>query len=356
MKMPTKLSASAGHFSHADNATARGEAHGVSAIRAGAVTSTRGLTMAQPEQGNAQIRNRSVLEDGTIDLSLVAQIIRAEAFTFVTVLIICIGLSVLYLHVAKTRYAVRMEITSSSVSDRSKSGGLNALSSIAGISLGGEGSPQFRIFLGSLQSPVAAQAIASDQDLMLAVFYREWSQSDLTWHEPRNIFRPVLHVLGNVFGWKFAKWTPPGVSRVYDYLNDQLKVIPDNKSGVVTLEIDSDRPQVAERILLRLNDAMNERLRQHDLEHSTTFIDYLSKRLSEVNVVEFRSALVTNIAEQEKTRMQASSPLPYASDVLGTPMISTNPVSPKPIAAWAAGIIFGGLFGFWFASRKYHRR
>jgi len=312
--------------------------------------------MAQPIERDSSGRDAFVHEGGTLDLGAMGAIIRSEAPTFFTVLLIFLALSVLYLHVARPRYAVRMEITSSSSSEQQKEGGLSALSSVVGFSLGGEGSPQFRIFLGSLRSPIAAESIVSDQDLLKAIFYREWSQQEGKWRQPPQRLRPVLHAIGSVFGWKFVTWEPPGVNRVYDYLNDQLKVISDSKSGVVTLEIDSDRPEVARRILLTLNSAMNERLREHDLEHSTLFITYLEKRLSEVNIVEYRGALISNLAQEEKTRMQASSPLPYASDILGKPMISSAPVSPKPIAAWGAAIVFGVLFGLWVASRKHRRR
>jgi uncharacterized protein involved in exopolysaccharide biosynthesis len=312
--------------------------------------------MAQAGQDNAQARDQSLVQGRIVDLGVMARIVRAETLTFVTVLFLGLALSIVYLHLARLRYAVRMQVTAASSADQPKSGGLSALSSLAGLSLGNEGSPQFRKFLGTLRSSVAAETIAADQDLLKVIFHGEWSQSDLKWREPTNSLRPALHAVGGLLGLNFEKWTPPGVSRVFDYLNDQLKIIPDAKSGVVTLEIDSDRPHVAERVLLTLNDAMNERLRQHDLEHATTDIAYLTKRLSEVNVVEFRTALVTNLAEQEKSRMLASAPLPYASDVLGRPMISTTPVSPKPLAAWAAGIIFGGLLGLWLANLKYHRR
>src|SRR6202023_2729869 len=114
--------------------------------------------------------------------------------------------------------------------------------------------------------------IVADQDLLKAMFYREWSQSNLEWRQPPSGLRPALHAVGGLLGWRFTTWSPPGVSRVFDYLKDQLKIIPDAKSGVVTLEIDSDRPQMAERVLVTLNESMNERLRQHDLEHATTDI------------------------------------------------------------------------------------
>jgi len=312
--------------------------------------------MAQAVEGDSLAGDRFVHAGGTLDLGAITRIIRREAPTFLAVLLIFLALAVLYLHSARPRYAVRMEITSSSSNEQQKEGGLSALSSVVGFSLGGEGSPQFRIFLGSLRSPIAAESIASDQDLLKALFYREWSEPENRWREPPQRLRPLMHAIGKVLGWKFAAWEPPGVNRVYDYLNDQLKVIPDSKSGVVTLEIDSDRPEVARRVLVTLNSAMNERLRQHDLEHSTTYISYLEKRLSEVNIVEYRGALISNLAQEERTRMQASSPLPYASDILGSPMVSSNPVSPKPIAALGAAIIFGGLFGLWAASRKHRRR
>lgn len=312
--------------------------------------------MLQSAQNGKQPPDGAPSRGGIIDLDVLAKIVRTEAITFATVLLSCVLLSIVYLHIAKPRYAVRMEITAASSSEQQHLGGLGAISSLAGINLGGEGSPQFKVFLGSLQSPVAADAVVSDQELLRAIFYREWADSDHQWREPPSHIRPALHWVGRILGWKFPAWAPPGVSRVFDYLNDQLKVIRDTKSGVVTLEIDSDKPEVAARILLTLNSAMNERLRQHDLEHATSDIDYLTKRLLEVNVVEYRSALVSNLAEQEKSRMQASAPLPYASDVLGKPMISSKPVSPKPLAVWFAGIIVGGLLGLWVASLKYNRR
>jgi len=308
--------------------------------------------MAEEIHGVDRAQDASVIQGGSINFGTMARIIRAETITFLTVMFICLALSLLYLHKARTRYAVRMEVTSASSVEQPKSGGLSALSSVVGISLGGEGSAQFKLFIGSLRSPIAAEAIVSDQELLKAIFQREWSESEGKWREPRMPLRPLLRILG----WKFAQWTPPGVNRVYDYLNDQLKVISDSKSGVATLEIDSDKPDVAARVLLTLNTAMNERLREHDLEHSTTYMAYLVNRLSELNIVEYRSALINNLAQVEKTRMQASSPLPYASDILGKPMISSKPVSPKPLATWGAGIVCGGLLGLWVASIKYRRR
>ena len=97
-------------------------------------------------------------------------------------------------------------------------------------------------------------------------------------------------------------------------------------------------------------------LRQHDLRHASVDIDYLSRQLEKTRVEDVRTALATNLADQEKLRMLASSPLPYVSDILGEPIISSLPTSPKPIPVLMAGIVVGYLIGLAMAARKAGRR
>jgi len=54
--------------------------------------------------------------------------------------------------------------------------------------------------------------------------------------------------------------------------------------------------------------------------------------------------------------MLASAPLPYVSDILGKPMVSSKPVSPSPILILGAGIVLGGLLGLGMACIAYYRR
>jgi uncharacterized protein involved in exopolysaccharide biosynthesis len=308
------------------------------------------------EPGIDQGRAQPVIREGMLDLHLLSRIAKAESVTVLTIMVVVFLASILYLHLARQKYAVRMVINAVSTKSQSSNGSLEDLSSLAGIDLPSAGSSQFRLFVGALRSPFAAQAIAADEDLVKAMFPREWSASEGKWHEPPNIALKIAHAVGAALGWHIPPWQPPGVSRVFEYLKDQLKIVPDNKSGVVTLEIDSPMPKVAERVLLTMNNAVDERMRQHDLTRATIDLDYLSKRLSTVNVEDYRKALVTNMVDQEKTRMLASAPLPYVSDVLGKPLISEKPVSPVPLAVLVGALILGGLLGLGVASVRYRRR
>jgi len=312
--------------------------------------------MGQETRDYADGKDRPVIRGGVMDLHTVSRIARSQVITIVTIVAVFLVSSILYLHLAKKKYAVRMVITAVYSHSQGSGGTLDELSSLAGVDLPNQGSSQFRVFVGALRSPFAAQAIAADQDLLKAMFPREWSATEGRWREPHSYILPIVHGLARSLGWYVAPWSPPGPSRVFDYLKDALKIVPDPKSGVVTLEIDSNRPDVATRVLVTMNNALDERMRQHDLARATIDITYLSQRLSTVTVQDYRWALVTNLVEQEKTRMLSSAPLPYVSDALGTPMVSSKPVSPIPVAVLAAALILGGLLGFWVASIKYYRR
>jgi len=304
----------------------------------------------------ADERDQPLVRGGVIDMHLLSQAVRSEAVLVATIIAVFMVLAIAYLHVAAQKYAVRMVITGVQSHSQNASGTLDDLSSLAGIDLPTSGNPQFKMFIGALRSPFAAQAVAADPESLKAMFPREWSATEGRWREPPSYVMPVIHAVGRFLGWHVPPWSPPGVARAFDYLKDQLKIVLDSKSGVVTMEIDSRYPSGAARILLTLNNAVDERIRQRDLQRSTTDIGYLTERLANVNVEEYRKALVTNLVDQEKTRMLASAPLPYISDALGNPLISATPVSPIPAAVLAAALILGGLLAVGVATLKYRRR
>jgi uncharacterized protein involved in exopolysaccharide biosynthesis len=312
---------------------------------------TRNTTVATDSQ------EQPLSESGVLDLGAVTRIAMREKLTVLTIIAIFLAVSVLYLHVAKKKYSVKMVVTSVNMHGQSAGGGaLDELSSMAGLDLNSTETPQFKLFVGALRSPYAAEAIAADQDLLKAMFPLEWSAKEGRWRQPPSLLRSLAHAVASVIGWYFPPWTPPDATRVFEYLSDELKVVPDTKSGTVTLEIDSNKPAVAERVLVTMNNALDERMRQRDLTRSTIDIGYLTDRLSQVTVEDYRKALVSNLVQQEKERMLASAPLPYISDTLGKTIISSRPVSPVPLAVLAAALVLGGLVGVMVAVNRHRRR
>lgn len=296
-----------------------------------------------------------LIRHGTLDLGVARQIMRAYPVTILAAIAACVVLSVIYLHVADREYAVQLYITAAAPTEKSSSA-LSALTSLAGVDLGATENPKFREFLSAVRSPVAAEAIVGDQPMLRAIFPREWSSKEQRWRQPHSLLHAPASLVKRVLGIPVIPWSPPNAARVYEYLKSKLKVIPDAKSGMVTLELDSSRPQEAQTLLVALNQSIDDWMRQHDLQHANDDIAYLSQQLSKTTVEELRTALAANLTEQEHARMLASSPLPYVSDMLGTPIVSSRPAYPRPIAVLIAAVVIGFLIGLALATRKYGRR
>jgi len=300
-------------------------------------------------------RRQRLLRHGTFDLRLASEIIAVHKVTVLVAIVVGLLLSVVYLHVAPRKYAVQLYVTAAEQSSQQPKG-LEALSSLAGLSLGPDDNPKFREFLAAIRSPVAAEAIVQNEGMMRVIFPREWSVRDGRWEQPHSYLRAPARVVARILGIPVVPWAPPNAARVYVFLRDNLRVIPDTKSGIVTLELDSERPTQAEALLVTLNKAIDDWMRTHDLQHATDDINYLSQELSKATVQELREALANTLSDQEKARMLASAPLPYVSDMLGTPTFSARPAYPKPIPVLLGGAIIGFLVGFFLAARKHGRR
>jgi hypothetical protein len=296
-----------------------------------------------------------LVRHGTLDLRVARQIIKQHRLTVLAAMAVGLIASVGYLHVAPRRYAVQLYITAATPTSKTPNG-LAALSSLAGLDLGASENPKFREFLAAIKSPVAAEAIIGNQAMVRVIFPREWSVSEGRWREPPSLLRAPARLVKRILGIPVVPWAPPDAARVYEYLHDNLKVIPDAKSGIVTLELDSERPRQTETLLVTLNQAIDDWMRAHDLQHASEDIDYLSQELSKATVEELRVALATALSDQEKERALASAPLPYISDMLGTPTFSKRPAYPQPIPVLLAGIILGFLVGFAIAVRHNGRR
>lgn len=265
------------------------------------------------------------------------------------------ALAALYLHIAPQKYEVTMEITA--VSDQTSSAGkLGALSSLAGIDLAGGGNPSFRVFLDSLQSPVAAEQLVKHQDLLIGMFPNEWSPEEKRWRQPPSLLRPIKNFVESVLGYPAVPWTPPSTYRVYKYVQSEVRLAQDPKSGVVTLQMESERPAFALKLLKTLNHDVDNLMRDRVIARTSGYIKYLESKLTTVTVSDYRASLIENLSEQEKTRMMASGGPSYASELLGDPVISNAPTSPPAIAILALAALTGAVVGVMWASMADRRK
>lgn len=264
----------------------------------------------------------------------------------------CIGLAgtllltILYLHVAPRQYTVSLVVTAATPSQNAPNSRLASLGSLAGIDLTGGGNGNlFKLYVASLQTPAVAGVLASQPRIMREMYPAEWSAEHNRFEERTSVVRFVLQGIRGLLGLPVPPWTPPNAARVAEYLKSQLLIVQDDRSGVVTLQIQSVNPQAARDILAAVNRADDELMRKRALARSDGYIKYLTDTLPNVSVAEYRSALIENLAQQVEIQMMARAGVPFISDVLSGPTASAYPTSPAALVFLFLGTVVGMVVG-----------
>jgi uncharacterized protein involved in exopolysaccharide biosynthesis len=255
-------------------------------------------------------------------------------------------IATIYAHLAPRIYDVALTVTPTAQNATSSLKSLGNLSSALGISnpLASRNDP-FDYYLAGLTSRVATERLVRDQDLMHALFPKEWSEQSRTWHPPYAPIHSAARGIAELLGFPLRPWTPPDAARLQDYVRKNVTVDPDKKTRITRISIRSAHPATAARLLNDLHAAIDGYLRDRTMVRATNYIDYINRELNKVTIAEYRQALIDTASEQEKLRMSASSNLPFAAEPFGHSEVSTKPVSPNVPLLWVLGAVLGAIIG-----------
>lgn len=282
-----------------------------------------------------------------IDVFRLLGVIGKRRGVFLTTIAGCFLMMVLYLHVVPVQYTVSMTIAPVTENNSQLNGSLGALARLGGVNVsnitGGAG--QFQLFVNALNSRVAADYLARDQHLMREMYPHEWSVRENRWKPPSRPLHYVASGVENMLGISVEPWHQPSGEDVYTYLEYNLQVDDDSKMPTITLNIQSDKPEVAQELLTKLTTGVDAILRQRALNRANDYIAYLTKELDKVTVTDYRAALIEHLAEQEQIRMMASANVSFAAQVFSGPSRSTKPTAPKSLLLLFFSLAVGALLG-----------
>lgn len=285
----------------------------------------------------------TVSERRVVDVSLLMRIVWRNRALFVITTGTVLLLMVLYLHVASPRYTVSMQIAPVVNTQSPASGGLGGLAKLAGVDINAAnpGAVQFRLFLAGLTAHDAADLLTRDQPLLREMFPKQWSKDVKQWREPPSLTRPVTRVIKSLLGFTVRPWHPPDGGDVQQYLSDNLEVYEDPKGPVVTLRIDTDEPEMARRLLVKLVGTVDQLLRQRALQRANDYVRYLTNQLNIETVADYRQVLIAHLAEQEQTLMMANANVTFSMQVFNQPAIPPTPSAPKVIVLLISALVLG---------------
>jgi uncharacterized protein involved in exopolysaccharide biosynthesis len=163
-------------------------------------------------------------------------------------------------------------------------GTLGDLAPLAGINLG-EGGTETEVSLAVLKSRNFTEAFIEDRHLMPELFPKKWDAQHRKWK---------------------TGVVPPTLAQAYRYFEEIRSVSHDEKTGLITLQIDwRDRTEAADwanDLLKRLNAEMRSRA----VRDASALVGYLEKELSATSVVETRDAISRLMEAQTNKRMLAN--------------------------------------------------
>lgn len=281
-----------------------------------------------------------------LDLAALGRVLWQQRIVFVFTVPIALVLAILYLNIATRRYEVTLQLAPVEKTQSSQ-GTLGALGAIAGLDLaGGAQGSEFKIFVVALQSHAAAEALSTNTGLLKRLYPRDWSEADHGWREPAHgILHPIVRGLMTALGLPARAWEPPTADRVFRFLQQQIEVTSGRDSPIVTIRVWNQDPELAKTLLSDLVISVDRFLRNRALRRADGYINYLTRKLQQVTVAEYRQSLLQNLSDQEKNRMMAAANVSYAAEVFSGPSSSEVPVLPSPLATFVLAILTGLITG-----------
>ena len=285
-----------------------------------------------------------------IDFTQLLERVARRWYVIIICVVFALLLAIVYLNTVSYRYTATMKVAPIQSSQQnglgSKLGRLSSLASVAGVSLpGGSGALDFDLYVEGLQSRDVADLLAQDHELMHGLYYREWDDGAHRWSAPSGSIVGAVNGLKGLLGIPGYPYRAPDGARVLVLLQRNVIVDRSLRTPIVTVTFDDEHPQLAVKMLERINAAIDGLLRQRALGRSNEAIRFLQENLRTVQLVEQRTAIADLLGNQMQIRMSATSSQPFAAEVFEHPAASFRPTSPLPPRTLVIAALFGLIVG-----------
>lgn len=230
----------------------------------------------------------------------------------------------------------RAEVLMAPAAEEKAGGGLAALAgqfgglaSMAGVNLNSGNDTATSI--ATLKSRKFLLPYLLEQDLFTTLFYRDWDPQDKRW--------TASSARRGLDG-------KPTESELYEkFVNEIITVSEDNKSGLVTLGIEWENPELASRWANEISSRINSHLKAKAKTETEKNLAYLKDQLNETQVIEIRESLYTLIESQTQNAMLANAKEEFAFRIIDPAFVPETRIRPKKVLIVISSGMFGGFIG-----------
>ena len=127
----------------------------------------------------------------------------------------------------------------------------------------------------------------------------------------------------------------------------------DSISNVTTITLKSVNPDLGIKLLEKVHGIADFTLKERSLKRTEDYIAFLNNQLSKTTKQDQRLSLISTLAEQQRSRMIASSDLSFAAEFYGKPYQSTSPTTPRIRNVVFTFLVVGFFSGLVLSTIKY---
>ena len=243
----------------------------------------------------------------------------------------------------------------------SDSGGLGGLASkfgglasLAGVSLpGGGGGDKTTTGLEVLKSRAFFAEFMANHDVLVPLMAAEgWSAA-----ENELVLDPDVYDKSSQSWVREAKpprQSEPSVQEAHNEFLKILSVAQDKETGFVTLGIEHYSPTVAKQWVDALVVAINETIKQQEVDQAQRSIDYLKQQIAATQLTELQAGFFEMIQAQTETIMLANASPEYLFKTLDPAVVPELKAKPKRALICVLGALLGGMLGvLWVLIRHF---
>ncbi len=231
-------------------------------------------------------------------------------------------------------------------------GQLGGLAALAGVSLGGQGADKTALALEILKSREFLGRFIVNNDLFIPIMAAAgWDRAS-----------DRLQIDPDLYDESIKEWVrdveepfkpKPSVLETIEEFEEIFSVNQNKETGMVNLSVEHYSPFIAKQLVDKLVAAINEDMRQRDLDEAEKSIEYLNKKIEQTNLADLRTMLFALIEEQTKVVMLANVRDEYVFKTVDQAVVSEKKEKPARALICILGFMLGGMLSVLFVLVRY---
>lgn len=226
----------------------------------------------------------------------------------------------------------------------SLAGQFGGIASLAGINLGSKDSNKTSIALQKLKSREFFFNFARKYDVLLPLMAAK------SWDPETN----TLILDSDIYDQQSDKWvrqvrhprqSKPSLLEAHETFLENLTVNQDKESGMIKIMFDHVSPVIARDWVTALVAAINDEMRQADINEAQSGIAYLEQQIAQTKISEIQTVLYQLIEEQTKTLMLTNVKPEYVFETIDPAIVPEMKLKPARALMVIGAAALTGILG-----------